>query len=572
MREEASTVANQRWHGAFAVLVILVASFLIWRAWDEDRWSDWGLGDAQTMLSSRQWHEKGWANNYFLFLPQGYFSGIWVLDDPSLRQHAHGISPRSSALVGPRLWYTHYPPGYLIPYATLFALGLDSLIAARLLAVAISLAALVILYLFALQLTCARVGWMAVLFYVLTPPFLGYADALATQPPDDLFRFTFLLAVVKTTRAGTPRRRRAWTAAAWLIAFLMSACSLDSVFFGYLWLLGWDRLAKASFRWRRYLLFALAPLIVHSLQVAQNSWYLGAAGAWDDLRGTFLSKSYLENGSAPSLPPRLAMTWGAIVLNFERIGCPLPLFGALLLCYACFWFVANPEATRGLPSLGLLAVLSLCSLAYLVVLPLAAHMSYEGRQLGLLVSLTAAGATWASWASVAQCADGAGQGKTSELRRPLSLALLATSGLTWGMMLSSDRTSNYERFRTSPDAALARDLGKLATAHEPVIISIGGLQDYLEKDYHAGFPQIHPIHEYYCRSRPILCFPDADRAARDIIRLRELWAGPFSPVAVADDHAKLEYLIQQLRQQGVAVEAPTILLVHGRYVADLSTR
>ena len=50
----------QTWHSFFGISVLCVLLFLTTRALDEDRWSDWGFGDAQTMLSLHQWEQEGW--------------------------------------------------------------------------------------------------------------------------------------------------------------------------------------------------------------------------------------------------------------------------------------------------------------------------------------------------------------------------------------------------------------------------------------------------------------------------------------------------------------------------------
>src|SRR5512137_761013 len=61
-----------RWHIATAILLIALFVFMANRSRDEDRWSDWGFGDAQTMLSLKHWDKEGWISNYLLFIPQGY--------------------------------------------------------------------------------------------------------------------------------------------------------------------------------------------------------------------------------------------------------------------------------------------------------------------------------------------------------------------------------------------------------------------------------------------------------------------------------------------------------------------
>jgi len=77
----------------------------------------------------------------------------------------------------------------------------------------------------------APVALAAAVFYALSPAFLGYADAIANQPIDDLHRFGLILAVVLTTLALHPRLRQAALLAAWVLEFLLSLFSFDSVFF-----------------------------------------------------------------------------------------------------------------------------------------------------------------------------------------------------------------------------------------------------------------------------------------------------------------------------------------------------
>src|SRR3989339_571146 len=134
------------WNREFIILVFCLLVSLVTVASNRYHWSRWDFGDAQTMLTLRHWHEGGWLQNYLLFIPQGYAKVIRILDEPALRPHAHGISPNSSPNVGPRLWYTHFPSGYLVPYAFLYELGLKSIFFMRAFSIFLSLAALVFMY------------------------------------------------------------------------------------------------------------------------------------------------------------------------------------------------------------------------------------------------------------------------------------------------------------------------------------------------------------------------------------------------------------------------------------------
>jgi hypothetical protein len=159
-----SDASAKIWHMAAAVLCVCLLGFLLFRACDEYRWSDWGPGDAQTMLSLRQWQKDGWRAHKLLFIPQGYASSVRMLDEPPLRHHAHGVSPGTSPRVGPRLWYTHYPSGYLIPYALLFGAGVEQIFPLRALSVIFSLGALILMYVLFSKITCPAVAFPAVLF------------------------------------------------------------------------------------------------------------------------------------------------------------------------------------------------------------------------------------------------------------------------------------------------------------------------------------------------------------------------------------------------------------------------
>jgi hypothetical protein len=366
------------WKISLGLFLAVLLFFLSARASDLYRWSDWGFGDAQTMLSLRQWEEGGWLANDLLFVPQGYAKVDKLFDDPPLRHHAHGTCPGSSPRVGPRLRYTHYPAGYLIPYAVFFRLGLDGLFDVRMLSILFSLAALTLMYIVFSKITSPAVAFLSVLFYGLSPAFLGYADALANQPLDDLLRFAFMLAVVLSTRAGSARGRKWWEILAWGLQFMLSLASFDSVFFLFAWLIGWDIIEEKGFRGKRYLLYGLAPLAAHSLQFLQNVWYLGIHDAVIDIRDAFLLKAGTDaNYNLGQGRPVIILSSLGILLN--NLYNPGEFIAILLGLYAVYsWFVKSPDEGR-LPSMRLLIVLFFCGLPFVLVLPHAARMPYEAR-------------------------------------------------------------------------------------------------------------------------------------------------------------------------------------------------
>lgn len=557
------------WHLAFVTFLLVLALFLAVRAADPDRWSDWGFGDAQTMLSLRHWEEGGWLDNYLLFIPQGYAAPIRHLDDPDLRQHAHGTSPSSSPRVGPRLWYTHYPPGYLVPYAVLFRLGITDMPSARLLSVSFSLGALALFYAFVCRLCSPPVALGAALFYGLSPAYLGFADSLANQPLDDLLRFGFLLCVVGSTRAASRRARTLWGALAWGVEFCLSLSSFDSVFFLYAWLVGWDLLDRRGFRWRRYLVFALAPLSAHGLQFLQNTWYLGAATAWTDILDTFVLKTAAKQAEGP-----LAGLWTSLTIVLQRFSGPPGLLALLLPLYGAYRFAARPEGDAETPSLRLLGVLFLCGLALVVILPSAVRMPYQGRQVGPFVAVLGGGALWALVRSVRRLlgSDGNAHPVRGDRVRLAYLLTAAPTLLVFVLFFAAmDRWRVYDIPPHDHDVRLAKELATLTTAKDPIFFDLQGFRTYWDPAYVPGYPQIMPLLEYYAASRPILCFNSPTGLARDLTALARRAPGSFSPVLVASDKHALYALVRSLHGAGLlSAEPPGAHAVEGRFVVDLT--
>ena len=564
------------WHRAIALFLAALFLFLAVRAYDDYRWSDWGFGDAQTMLSLRQWEEGGWFANYFLFKPQGYAPVVDQLDEPELRHHAHGTCPGSSPRVGPRLWYTHYPAGYLIPFAVLFRLGLDSLFSVRMLSILLSIGGLALMYAVFSRITSPRVAFVAVLFYGLSRPFLGYADSLANQPIDDLLRFGFMLAVVLSTRADDAAKRKRWLIAAWIIEFSLSLTSFDSVFFIYLWLIGWDLLERRGFRWKLYLLFSLAPVTAHGLQFLQNVWYLGWHDAFIDIKDAFL----LKHGADTDYNfgrGRLATIVLSLLLLLKYVFDPSWVILVLLAAYLIYGYLLAED--RGdLPSVGLLGLLFLCGLGFVVVLPMAARMAYEARQMIPFAALLAGGITWSfvdAFRSSLHRRTSEEKSSGREAGTRFAVPYLAVSAILllmfWFGFLLADRSPIYDVTRLMPEIRFAEQLRVLPTKHEPVYYELGGFFTYWNENYVPGYPQIMPITEYYTGSRPILSFNTAESAADDVTAMVRRCGAPFSPVLVAMDMDILRQVLLRLKEQGTITTVPVArTLAMGRYLVDLT--
>ncbi|MBA4373822.1 MAG: hypothetical protein C0402_13300 [Thermodesulfovibrio sp.] len=589
------------WHIALGCFLFVLLIFIAVRASDKYRWSDWGFGDAQTMLSLKQWEEGGWFANYFLFAPQGYAKVCQLFDDPQLRHHAHGTCPGSSPRIGPRFLYTHYPAGYLVPYAVLFRVGLDSLFAVRMLSVLFSIAALVLMYVVFAKITNPGVSFIAVLFYGLTPTFLGYADTLANQPLDDLLRFGFMLAIVMSTRAESELHRHRWLITAWVAEFMLSLSSFDSVFFLYVWLVGWDIIDRQGFRLKRYLLFSLAPLTAHGLQFMQNVWYLGWQDAAIDIKDAFLLKNAAD-ASYNSGQGRLDVIFGTLPILFGNLYSPLTFIAILAGMYLVYALLLRNTDDRTMPSVLLLLLLFVCGMAFVLILPHAARMPYESRQMIPFVALLVGGVTYSfGWEFRRSLLPGA-EGPSSRLEtirkfaRPLYLLLSAVVILVfWYRFMLNEREPVYYipdeqtdarfayeietmnkfdlmRYRNlRADVLVAEELRRLKTTYEPVIFSINGFQMFWDPKYVPGYPQIMPITEYYTGSRPVLCFDTRQGLVDDLITLIGKSPSRFTPLLVSTDAGTLREIADELSRRGFLSGFPSgVLSVRDKAVLDLT--
>lgn len=539
-------------HIPFIIFISFLFIFLSVRAQDEYRFSDWQFGDAQTILTLHQWEKEGWLKSKLLATPQGYAKAIYILDEPALRHHAHGICPTSSPEVGSRLRYTHYPSGYLIPYGLLFKLGLKDTFFLKMLSVVFSVGALILMYALLSKITSPTVASIAVIFYSLTTAFLGYADSLANQPWDDLLRFASMLFVVLG-------QRRIFLVWAWIIQFVLSLSSYDSVIFVYLWLILWDFLQQRRFRWRLYLMFALAPLCGRILQLLQNAWYLGFSAALTDIKDIFLQKSVFDKGLASGL----ILSFKTTVETLHNLYHPTVIILLMLILYGSYsLFVKKGKDIRGLPSYGLLLTLFLCGIGFILILPEGAKMKYEMRQMAPFMSVLVGGFTVSFFREI------------KPRTQPVYLALAGIVLVAFGWnFIRLDRKPMYHNhiIKDHPDIVLAQGIRTLATKYDAIIFSIEGFQSYWDPNYQPGHPQIQPVTEYFTGLKPILTFIQPAISARDLLYMLKNSRYKFSPVLVAYNRQYIEEVVSILYKEGVLKDNPSApYIIAGRYVLVLN--
>ena len=266
---------------AIIILISIIGAYLIIKAIPENSWDGWRVGSAQALLSDKHWANDGLLKNYLLFLPQGYSKVIRYFDDPELRQHARGVA--TGGFIGKRLYYTHFPVGYLLPTALLMKIGIVGRFWFRMLEILFSLGALAILYWIFLIISNRLVALLGVLYYGASVLFLDYADTLGNQPIDELLR----LAIIALSIFVIKNQKKYLNYLIWPLYFGLALSSYDSTFFIFAWLVGLDLIIARKIEWKKWIFLASAPILAFAVQLFQNTLYLGWHNMLLDLYGTF---------------------------------------------------------------------------------------------------------------------------------------------------------------------------------------------------------------------------------------------------------------------------------------------
>jgi len=528
-------------------LLVLLGILFFRRALDRDHWSEWGAFDAQTLLSVRQWNEGGWLANHMLFNPQGYAPAMVLVDDEPLRHHAHGTH---SGGIGNRRLYTHYPPGYLVPYAVLDLIGLRGKAAAQTWSLLLSLLGLGFFYRALALLIPNPAALIAVAVYAFSWSFWAYADSLANQPLDDAMRFGLMWASL-TACASSGAGRTKWLRRTWLLLFLLTLASFDSVLFAYLWVVGSEARASRRFPWRLAAGFALAPLLAECLLLLQNASYLGFDAMIRDAATVTLDKAGVAaDGSVSS---RVMEQIRLLANHLEPFGGPFVL-AAVVGVRELWRGVIAPGSTlqQGL-SRGHLALLLVAGSAFPAVLPVAGGMAYQSRQLAPLAGAAAGDALWMLIAQARALRKGSGL-----LAGVAGLAALTLGALSLHHMRAAWEPATYDRslLERVPDVGqsvkIAREfMAPLKSSYPPIFFSGGGVLWVADPDYDVRAPQIHPLVELYADSRPVLCVRDTATLSADLGYFLSHAQERFSPVLVMKDAAELKLAADDLARAGL---------------------
>ncbi|MDF1552813.1 MAG: hypothetical protein P1P84_07115 [Deferrisomatales bacterium] len=444
----------------------------------------------------------------------------------------------------------------------------------RMLSIVFSVAAVVLFYLLLQRITSPPIALAASVAYGLSAVFLGFADSLANHPLDDLLRMACMVAIVASTRAASGVGRKRWGIAAWGLEFLLSLSSYDSVFFVYIWLVGWDLLDGQGFRWRRYLVFAIGPVLAQGILFLQNVWYLGVEDTVRDIVDTFARRGgIVDKENRIVMVARAACT--VLTMAFWRPW----IFVGLLTCYVSYFsFLDHGKGLRKTNLVGLLGLLAASGLGYVAVLPHASYMAYQGRQALPFAALVFGGATVSLFAGARRMlASGRERlpGLSGRLLLPYLIAGSFVTATSWIFLLYNPPRMpggiDYAVLAEHPDSLLAKSLVELPTQWDPVYLNLGGFTTFWDATWVDGFPQVFPNLEYYTGSRPILSFDQEGPLVEDLRHIVGRSAVRFSPVIVAADKERLYRVASMLHERGVLREMPPGPYMNlGRYVLDLS--
>lgn len=376
------------------VSVLIPFTFLLVKAAKVNSWDNWSFGSAQTMLTARHWGEDGFIKNKMLFIPSGYHSKIEFLDRPEFRFLANGTE--TGGLIGARLYYTHYPSGYLVPFGLLAKIGVSERFFYRLLAILLSTASIFFLFGF-IYLLFDKKFWpalIATVFYSTSATYLGYADSLANMPIDDFFKYAILFLSLYSYKSPLIdiKIKNKLKYLTWSLFFILAISSYDSTFFVFVWLVALDFINAKKFSFKSILLWGSAPVFAFLLQILQNTWYLGIKDMYLDLFGSFLFRST----QAPAAISGYSFFFKNLAAGLSTLGYfsdmrtrfALPVIIGLVFLIYKFKLLNRAQWKY-------VGALFGAGMVYPVLFPVAGTFGYQGRQSAAFLLALIAGATFA---------------------------------------------------------------------------------------------------------------------------------------------------------------------------------
>lgn len=319
------------------IIILILGSYLGIKALSPDSWDGWAFPSSQVLMSNQFWIQDGFFEHYFLMLakPSPYSKLVKYLDFPEFRNRP--VDTLSGELPRLRLYYTHYPPLYMMPYAILMKIGLDVRALLRIFSLLISLSGLIIFYWFVKSFSDKLTATIASIYYGFSVMFLNFADSIQTPPWTMLFMFLIMtLRVLAQRNCNNQKIYSRYNLIIWLAYFILSLLSYDATFFIFAYLVLFDILIQKKYQWQRWLFFSSAPILGFGLQIVQNVWYLGWHDMVNDLFRAYKERQIgtIKNFILGVITPFVSMTGIKTLYFFKKT---LVTLGSAFVIVGILW-------------------------------------------------------------------------------------------------------------------------------------------------------------------------------------------------------------------------------------------
>lgn len=317
------------------VIILILGLYLGVKAFDENGWDGWGFASAQVIMSNEYWIRDGFIKNYFLQQIYPYSKLTKYLDYPEFRNRP--IDTMNGSLTRGRIYYTHYPPLYLVPYFILQKMGVAQRALLRIFALFISLLALYFFYRFMRSVSDKKIATIASIYYGFSITFLNYADSVQTPPWSALSMFLIMtLSVVARRNFENRQKYRQYNLIIWGTYFISSLLSYDATFYIFGYLVLFDVFILKKFLWRKWLFLASAPILGFALQIIQNVWYLGWHEMISDLSRVYAERTFrgVKNFIVGLIAPFYSMASLKTVFIFKKT---IVTLASLMAIFGIIW-------------------------------------------------------------------------------------------------------------------------------------------------------------------------------------------------------------------------------------------
>jgi len=522
------------------IIFLILGSYLGIKALDKTGWDGWGFGSSPVLMTVKYWNRDGWIKHYFLYAPQGYSkTAAKYLDEPELRH----LTPAG------RFYYTHYPPGFIFPFALLGELGFEQRFWFRWLAILISFGGLILFYKFICLIVNKTAAFWGTVFYGFSTTFLDFADSVATQPIDDLLKYGIIFASIFALKKG-----KNYNYLLWLLYFFLSISTYDSTFFIFTWLIGLDILIKKAWAFKKWLFFALAPILAFVLQVIQNAWYLGWHNVISDFQGAYIRRnamgSFIDYTHALYAPLKWFLAPTAPLNNWLLSPNTKWLVAisivALLATGIFILFKKNSEFLKDAAKISVLLYLS--SIVQQILIPADMTWSYGGRFIALLLGL---------FVGVLMVLAGKYLKQINQYLMPFAITIFILAFL-WSLEIKNTIEYLKQWPNHAVNAATIDFSDKIKSQ-----ISGDKIGFYLsDSNTVTGNPPpnytIVDMASQYYFDMPILSFSNTDALINDLAYLKNRSQNSFSPVIMAENEKTALDLQKKIDTHVLIIDLPLL--------------